>query len=1086
MASPSAIPDINVLPDAELAHPINDAPNRQQLPDDSNASYHGYVPKPTTDFIQASRSPNFHITPSLQSSTPDTPDSESRLPIRLIVAMVTFLASAIVCLALALSPAACSLSLCTRQDVSSLPTSTYIYSPFPFSAPLPPALVTLSVAMISLAMLSFLLRYNSISESQSPRLAIFAASVRRRAFSFTLYTCMGSCILAIVVFIAVGATTRWKTGLAFLLGVLPTIMSAFLTLSASTNGATNTAMALLKRDASPLPAFACATRAASIAPLSSHGFTYAFLVFTYLLLKDVNTLIAFVFGTAITAFTLRVAAAIHTPTARAAGDAIPRFDDVRSPAADLSAYPAAAAAHAAETCVLFSAPVAAAAVLGADVFPYFETNGYALCVWNHLSIDVKCMRYTDAFTRVSFAVSLCRRQGFYMESEYPSLLQRQSNSVFVALPFLFCASTLILMMVSAFLSARTQRDPTKRLQAALVDMPDTDGQQETNGADNQAQGRRRRKLGRKVDVVTPFMRAVMTDQLMRFLISLIAFMVILVISIGPTSTFTRANSVNLQRFQLPSSTSPTSFRQLCRQVAAPNNGLPSETYPRLDFITSSAYTPIDIFGRALPAASRLSWIFLACLIIGLLCSVCVAICSAYTASPLSPYASSLALDGFDGQLPLATGGSGLGSGICVLVVSMSVLLCYRFMGAYGVALCALGATTSLAPASSMSLSTHIVRHALDLLNKSSHNHNQKEKSVLLAAGAGDEMIVAWSNGVFSTIMALSALSLLFVVVIHTGVFASAAQVTGLDATSLPTRHVADPGAGPKADILNINVLSAVLFGVISPFVIAVAAVAGAGSAATAAVAVAAKREIVKRGWWASEELTTNVSYEECGQLAAKITGLGTIGPVSAAAACAMGGVWTDGNEWIGVITGCVVGGIVVSFVVSLVGNRLHGMASEKSLEQWLDSEWDGGNGGGDEGERGEKEEGATTWKWEQVGEERVSGCVRTFVLLFVSGGVVSSETERGNGSRSWWWVVVMVVIWMLVFGAAQFGLWSMVGRLREDAVFSVGEGEARVNMKVVGNEEESGPTLAFDGMGSQSMLRNMGVQNGGDLEPILF
>ena len=130
-----------------------------------------------------------------------------------------------------------------------------------------------------------------------------------------------------------------------------------------------------------------------------HASTFAFPVLTYLLLSHVNTLNALVFDATLTAFVIRVASAIHASISRALVSNIPLFDDVRSPVADVSTYAGAAAVHAAETCVLFTAPVTATPVLAAGVFPYLEDNAYVMCVSNHLKVDVGWIRYMDRLQR---------------------------------------------------------------------------------------------------------------------------------------------------------------------------------------------------------------------------------------------------------------------------------------------------------------------------------------------------------------------------------------------------------------------------------------------------------------------------------------------------------------------------------------------------------------------------------------------------------------------------------------------------------------------------------------------------------------
>ncbi|MEM1008940.1 MAG: sodium/proton-translocating pyrophosphatase [Myxococcota bacterium] len=508
--------------------------------------------------------------------------------------------------------------------------------------------------------------------------------------------------------------------------------------------------------------------------------------------------------------------------------------------------------------------------------------------------------------------------------------------VFLALPFLLCVQILIGMMVSAIVSMRKQGDAEGRLEKAIED----DNSEANGSVVNEEEGdgdieagvghqhisvgidgkQTRKKLGSKRNVVAPFFRTLIKDQVIRSVLSIIGFIIILVVLVGPSSTFSKANSVLLPRYQFPSTIVNAAPRDKCRLVKSPNSGLPSNTFPRLELVSDVAYSPLDIYGERLPAAKNLVWSLLGCLILGLTCALIVGAISAYASSPTTRHISKLEADGFHGGLNLATGGSAIATVANVSVIAVTILSCYEIMRGYGVALASMGAMSALAPASGVSVAAHIARDTHRLLKTCMGSKNREGRSAVLAAGGGNESTMGWSKGVATSVMTLSAMSFVFIIILHTGVFASPTEIAGVSVTAAPTRHVADSSVGPSADLLDIEVLCGVLFGSSTPFIIACAAVAAAAVATSSAIAAAVRKEMLRRGWWSLDESSGSRSYEGCAQIALRGAGWGSFGPVSLSAILAFGGIWAGKGSWIGVVAGCVVGGTVCSMLVGLIGN----------------------------------------------------------------------------------------------------------------------------------------------------------------------
>lgn len=1004
--------------------------------------YTGYEPKATTDFVlQPVDDASSHFSPISWLPEPLRPPDSRSNHRPAIVFIVICAIGAILSLVLGLTSVSCKLSLCDKPDYSSLSSSTFLFIPIDFTAPLQTILVTLSGAFIALGVLSIVLKVVSSAKLADPPLSVFAAHIRYDALAFTLNVSLAACAIAVPIFLLVGFLSGWNSAVAFLLGLIPTLFASAIAVSVTTRAAPRAATVAGSK--SVLSTFAVVTRAAAVAPLASHGLTYAALVLTYLILRNVNVLPGFIFGVASAALVLRVVSAIYAapPISALASGFGP--DDARNPAAPIpssSTHVAAVAAHVAEVCLLFATPVVATAILGSSL-AYFEANPYAMCVLNHLAIDQACVAYRYPSEKQSFAVSLCRQTDFYLS--YPSLTRSQSNSTFVALPFLLGLLAIINMMSSSLISLRKQKDPQGRLD-----------------------------LGENTHVnhtlLRPLLAQMVVDQVVRIFICSVSTIVLLLLFVGPRSSYTRANSVSLERYQLPMVT-PENVGTLCEPISAPNSGLPSDVYPRLELV-SGVYEPIDAFGTELPTANKMVWHVFVCMELGLLCGVLVAILCAYVASATNgpaQKASALASDGFDGEVAAAASGGALGSALAATIVIATCLSCYRILRAYGVGIGAIGLMCSLGPASEMGVISHIGKEARRLCVIMRLPRLQGRRTDVIAA-AGD-LADGWSKGVLTACAAFTTLSMGWVLMLLSGVAPSAREVSGVTVDRLPTRHATDI---VSMDLLDIELTSAVFQGIALPFLMC-ACTALSATYVSRSLSAAVTREIRRRGVWESAGIGT---YQACSSKVAKAASMASVAPILFGLVSALGCLWYGVHAWIGLLIGAIASGCVLSFFTSLLGNRLQSARLLQDLN-WGEEETTPHHA---------REEGF--WKWNEVSEEWVSGCIRVFLVILATGGALSAHASPTNRGR-WWLFFAMGAVWIIMFSLSHAVMSRFISKLTE-LRSTDREGEnfieqpVRVNPHAVSPYYEQGPSVRFDTMSYESALRQMRIENGRELTSI--
>lgn len=1119
--SNSTVIDVDKIEVQQVKPPlIIDVSNVVDEDDDdefNSLPYEGYQVKTAADYVQAR--PYIVSPPDAPIHTIPAAPAGSGIDRRVthmpaLVMGALCVLGFIICLSLGLSrDASCGMSICDKEDRSST-VQEYGFELFPLTAPLPAVLACLSGAFLCGAVLCFVLRLVATSSANSipeaPLQTLFA-HIRQALQSLVQTSALAVCAgLIVPLFLVVGITVRWTTAVAFLLGTLPGIAAVFLSLSVSTRVIQRTAFIAAEQTSKPvLSAFALLSRGAAVVPLASHTFAYAALVVTYLLLRDVNALVGFVFGGAALALGLHVVAGTYAAASNNSRQVSwYHTDDARSPQATVPSAGALAAgigAYVSESCMLFAVPVVAATVLSTTL-PYFENNPYAMCVFNHLAIDQACFVYTDKGGKQSFAVSLCRYNDFF--TKYPTLTSRQATPIFIILPFVLGLQVLLSMVVSAIAGLRKPRDARGRL-----------------GIDVRSQVTLR--------LLRPFFKVISIDQMVRLVLATVMYLIIVIVTVGPGSEFARANSTAVERYALPASRgSSVLTHDLCRITANENDGLPPNLYPTLNLISGEQYRPLNSFGTKMPRPSRIAWFIFGCLEVGLLCGFFMSFVAAYQSSAFTEsakWARILATDEIDGEVSLSTGGGAIGGAINGLILAAGLCFCHQLFDAYGVALGAIGIMSSLGPSAMLCAIGQMSKDVRRVCTAVGVNLQGRRRAALLAAAG--ETTSAWGKGGITATATMGALALLWVLAVQAGIASSAVKVAGgPSATEPPTRHVTNV---ESVNLDDMNTLGAMFLGAILPMILG-AGVAAASAASATACGTAVRREMLRRGAW---EASAEGPYQPCHSTTLRVALVGSVAPALFALLITCSGMWFGTSEWISMVIGCTTAGIVLTFVTSIVGRRLHAVSlllnvnadmvegneeveSEdvrfrnrmirfdrftnrgvgKIFEDYYYGQHNAGAVGstmpltmasrdyaGDDQQHVQAGGGydGGFWKWDEVGEEWISGCIRVFVIFVVVAAVVSCQTNAVKQTR-WWLAIVMVVVWTAVFCLGRVTTSWLIGKVEGDAVFKVEENSARVNVDAASPFVQQGPCVDLDKADAESLLRRAGSKNAEDLGPIIM
>ncbi|KAJ8901653.1 hypothetical protein NDN08_003860 [Rhodosorus marinus] len=342
-----------------------------------------------------------------------------------------------------LSALACNtLDWCQRIDYSTT-TPLYEFQTFPFVIPTEWILGAMTVGVFGLFVVSYYALTVISRDCGTPRMIQIATYIRQGSEKFlvTEYTYLFGAVAAITIILVfintVDGVVEWRLGVCYLIGALLSGITGYIGMSIATRGNVRTTAASEQGLSLGLNV---AFRSGAVMGLSVVSIGLTGLGLCYLAFGDVRALAGFSAGASTIALFARVGGGIYTKAADVGADLVGKVeasipeDDPRNPATiadNVGDNVGDVAGMGADLFESFVGSIIATAILGATL-PYFYENPFAMCVYQHLNIDLACGSSDPPFN-TSFANSICSTDDFYLN--YPSLGRLEGQGLFILLPF---------------------------------------------------------------------------------------------------------------------------------------------------------------------------------------------------------------------------------------------------------------------------------------------------------------------------------------------------------------------------------------------------------------------------------------------------------------------------------------------------------------------------------------------------------------------------------------------------------------------------------------------------------------------------
>lgn len=685
----------------------------------------------------------------------------------------------------------CSLGLCGKVDRSSAPQSGYIYAVYDFIAPLNTVWTAFAAALLALATSLVMLTFHLRKPHAMPYILDFCARTRLAVARFQLRQAV-LLLPTVPLLLLVGFGSSWRAAIAFLIGFTSALLSTFL----STFTTTHTTSRIVSRTLSD--AHRVSLRAASIIGIGTHAFSLFGLAVSYLLLRDVRALAGFVLGASLFALYARQTGGTFASAASAAhagliNGAVPPPDlhlplnrrQVIHPASiaeGAGTHVASAASTAPDLLAALSAAIVATGIAAASL-PFFYASPYAMCVFNHLHLDSICAAFRAPTLKQSLAASLCRRGDLYME--YPILTDGNSNSAFVALPFIVATIGLlatVLTLVFFYVPKSVNL---------------TGGTHESRTA------------------VASAIR-----KTLRVHISAAALLVIAASAgvcwgmFGSRSGFHSAVSSNLQSFNLPQLTLEN-VNEVCRPIDT-QDGQGRTEIPFL-IPATAPYTPNDAFGNAYPPLVQTPQRLFGCIVLGLVVGLLIGAITEFfsvTRDARNDAHHRLSINAHFGAASVLTDAFGTAmysSTLPLALIVATLAIANKLFGMYGIGLASVGMLSTVGM--TVTLDAYgAVAESVDMVVETLGVPDGTRGMSLTLQHVGSATL-SMAKGMASAAAVTTAHALITAMTQEAGLVPGSRQLGG-SPTGAPTRHVTDID---QINLVDIFVLVATLLGLAAPF-----------------------------------------------------------------------------------------------------------------------------------------------------------------------------------------------------------------------------------------------------------------------------
>lgn len=559
--------------------------------------------------------------------------------------------------------------LCDIRDKSA--SSSSGFSPKNFEFLVPTKLVWLGITLGTLCLLvaSFHAFFTIRKSIGSPGMAEVTGRIQTACFRIISKEIVFMALLAVLLFILIGVGPGWRLAGAFVIGTLVSLVTCYAAVWISTSGNARTAAATGEGSHVGLKT---GFRTGAIIGLVMASIAIIGVSSVYLMFEDVRALIGFATGASTVALFAMIFGAIFTNAANLAGTASTKNAlhgasyTTKSIARLLSDNVSSIFGGNADCFESLVGSITATAILG-SYLPFFHRDPFAMCVFNHLYVDNQCGTFGYP-RKLSYASYICKSGDFYLQ--YPRLSVWQSNTAFVALPFLVAAVGVLASVVSTFF-----------VRIPVEESSDTD-------VESQQETKKTRQL----------LWSMRMNRLLTTALVLVGLFVLFFILFGPASQFQKGTGLGSEE-KLPS------FELSSKPGACVNSFLtaesassPAELLPKGQFSTKGRYTPLSTLGFEFGESRQTYWRLFLCSCIGVALGQLLYFLTEYFTDTSYSTIQKLASIAFYG--PGAVMLEGIGKGMLSTALSMSLVLfsvfgAYNIFGFYGVALSSVSMLSTL-------------------------------------------------------------------------------------------------------------------------------------------------------------------------------------------------------------------------------------------------------------------------------------------------------------------------------------------------------------------------------------------------------
>lgn len=655
----------------------------------------------------------------------------------------------------------------------------------------------------------------------------------------------------------------------------------------------------------------------------------------------------------------------------------------------------------------------------------------------------------------------------------------QSNSLFIALPFILAFITLI----ASFVTTTYRNLPLlqDRSMASKTNPAEETEQESLVGTSSEEEEElpEKDKLQAIHTIPPRFINRVRLSIVICLLISLIFSAVVCWTMFGSNSSFYKQNAALKSTYRLSNG---AEIGSRCRPVQSQSGGnlleLPSLT------LEQRSYQTLDSFGNHFPNAKETSWRLYICFVLGLFAPVVLAVVVQFVTCVTRSCARRVAENGQFGASSVLIEGLGF-SFVCTMIsflcVYILVLSCYRLFGAYGIGICSLGMLAMYGPVGALSTLDVVCRNGDGMINMCSVMTNNDRDKGKEKIGGGTlsklgRVFSAKQRMILNANAGMCLITLVFVIILQSNLYANATQLVGT-VTTPPSKHISDV---KDIDPMDIYVLTGTIVGMFMPLLYCSIMMFGLARAGRR-VYEEIRRQTKEKPGLLRGTYSTIADYDACTNIVRRDSNAQLILPwlVTLVPPLIIG--FGFGQK---ALVGMNVGMICSGFFVSGMMSCGYGVWESAAILV----EHDGFGRKNGKGSRWHQAMRSGRAFGEMFGKSigpNISVMIGTSATLsiIVIGSMQSTSLKRG------WIGLILLLVWMFVMGVVMAKLNGGKGKVRfergsgaiasgavcEDKMDKVG-----INTDAVSPFFEEGPSIGVEYVGTESQLAHDGGMRDGE------